>query len=40
MNSGTKDGTESTINISSNVAGNSNDEINFPCKLLLTNAKV
>ena len=30
-----KKGTEVTLNLSSNVIGDSNDEINFPYKLLL-----
>ena len=37
--SGIKNGTEVTLNLSSNVIGNSNDERNFP-KLLLTNTQV
>ena len=32
-----KNGTEVTLKLSSNVAGDSNDENNFPHKLLLTN---
>ena len=35
-----KNGTEITLNLSSNVVVNSNDEINFPYKLLLTNTQV
>ena len=35
-----KNGTEGTLKISSNVVGNSNDEINFLYKLLLTNTQV
>ena len=35
-----KYGTEVTLKLSSNVVGNSNDENNFPHKLLLTNAQV
>ena len=35
-----KNGTEVTLNILSNVVGNSNDENNFTNKFLLTNAKV
>ena len=31
-----KNGTEVTLNLSSNLTGNSNDETNFPHKLLLT----
>ena len=37
---GIKNGTEVTLNFSSNVVGESNDETNFPRKLLLTNAQV
>ena len=32
-----RNGTEVALNLSSNVIGNSNDETNFPHKLLLTN---
>ena len=32
-----KNGTEATLNLSSNVIGDSNDENNYPRKLLLTN---
>ena len=35
-----KNGLEVTLKLSSNFAGDSNDENNFPHKLLLTNAKV
>ena len=35
-----KNGTELTLNLSSNFIGNSNDKTNFPHKLLLTNAQV
>ena len=35
-----KNGTEVTLKLSSNVAGDSNDENNFPHKLLLTNTLV
>ena len=35
-----KNGTEVTLKLSSNVAGDSNDENNFPHKLLLTNTRV
>ena len=35
-----KYGTEVTLNISSNLMGSSNDETNFPHKLLLTNTQV
>ena len=34
---GIKDGTEVTLKISTNVVGDSNDENNFPHKLLLNN---
>ena len=37
LKSGMKSGTEVTLNISSNVVGDSNDENNFPHKLLLIN---
>ena len=37
LKSGTEDCTEVTLNLSSNVTGNSNDETSFPNKLLLTN---
>ena len=40
LKSGIKDGTEVTLKISSNVAGDSNDENNFPHQLLLTNTQV
>ena len=40
LKSGIKNGTEVTLKISSNVVGDSNDENNFPHKLLLTNTKV
>ena len=40
LKSGIKNGTEVTLKISSNVAGDSNDENNFPHKLLLTNTQV
>ena len=35
-----KNGTEVTLNLSSNVIGDSNDETNFPHKLLLTDTQV
>ena len=35
-----KNDTEVTLNISSNAAGDSNDESNFPHKLLLTSTQV
>ena len=38
--SGIKNGTEVTLNLSSNVAGDSNNETNFLHKLLLTDIKV
>ena len=37
---GIKNGTEITLKISSKVVGDSNDENNFPHKLLLINAQV
>ena len=37
---GIKNGTEVSLKISSNVAGDSNDQNNYPYKLLLTNAQV
>ena len=40
LKSGIKNGTEVTLKISSNVAGDSNDGNNFPHKLLLTNTQV
>ena len=40
LKSGIKNGTEATLNLSSNVIGNSNDEYNFPQRLLLTNTLV
>ena len=40
LKSGIKNGTEVTLKISSNVVGDSNDENNFPHKLLLINTKV
>ena len=40
LKSGIKNGTEVTLKISSNVVGDSNDESNFPHKLLLTNTQV
>ena len=40
LNSGIKSGTSVTLNLSSNVIGNSNDETNFSHKLLLTNTQV
>ena len=35
-----RNGTEVTLNLSSNVVGNSNDETNFAQKLLLTNTQI
>ena len=35
-----KNGTKVTLNLPSNIAGDSNDENNFPHKLLLTNTQV
>ena len=40
LKSGMKNGPEVTLKLSSNVFGNSNDETNFPHKLLLTNTQV
>ena len=40
LKSGIKNGTEVTLKLLSNIVGNSNDEINFPHKLLLTNTQV
>ena len=40
LKSGIKNNTEVTLKISSNVVGDSNDENNFPHKLLLTNTQV
>ena len=40
LKSGIKNGTEVTLKISSNVVGDSDDENNFPHKLLLTNTQV
>ena len=40
LKSGIKNGTEVTLKIFSNVVGDSNDENNFPHKLLLTNKQV
>ena len=39
LKSGIKNGTEVTLNLSSNVVGGSNDENSFPCKLILTNTQ-
>ena len=35
-----RNGTKVTLNLSLNVVGDSNDETNYPHKLLLTNAQV
>ena len=40
LKSGIKNGTEVSLKISSNVVGDSNDQNNFPYKLLLTNTQV
>ena len=40
LKSGIKNGTEVTLKISSNAFGDSNDDTNFPHKLLLTNTQV
>ena len=40
LKSGIKNNTEVTLKISSNFGGDSNDENNFPHKLLLTNTQV
>ena len=40
LKSGIKNGAEGTLKISSNVVGDSNDENDFPHKLLLTNTQV
>ena len=40
LKSGIKNGTEVTVNLSSNVVDDSNDENNFLHNLLLTNTKV
>ena len=40
LKSGKKNGIDVTLNLSSNVAGDSNDETNFPHKLLLTDTQV
>ena len=40
LKSAIKNGTEVTLNLSSNLIVNSNDETNFPHKLLLTNTQV
>ena len=40
LRSGIKNSTEVTLKISSNIVGDSNNEYNFPHKLLLTNTQV
>ena len=40
LKSAIKNGTEVTVNLSSNIIGDSNDENNFPDKLFLTNTQV
>ena len=40
LKKGIKNGPEVTLNLSSNVTGNSSDETNFTHKLLLTNTQV
>ena len=40
LKSGIKKGTEVTLKFSSNVVGDSNDENNFPNKLLINNTQV
>ena len=40
LTSGIKNGTEVTLNLSSNVIGNSNDYTLFPHKILLTDRQV
>ena len=40
LKSGMKNGTEATLNLSSNVIGSSNDETNFTYKLSLTNTQI
>ena len=40
LKSGLKNGTEVTLNLSSNVVGNSNDETNFRHRLLLINTPI
>ena len=40
LKSRVKNGTEITVNLSSKVFGDSNDETNFPHKFLLTNTQV
>ena len=40
LKSAIKNGTRVTLDLSSNIIGDSNDENNFPHKLLLTNTQV
>ena len=40
VKSGIKNGTKATLKISTNIFSDSNDEKNFPHKLLLTNTQV
>ena len=40
LKSGIKNGTEVTLNLSSNLIGNYNDKTNFPYKLSLTDTQV
>ena len=40
LKSGIKNGTEATLNLPTNLIGNSNNETNFPHKLLLTDTQV
>ena len=40
LKSGTKNGSEVTLKLSSNVVGDSNNENNFPDKLLITNTQI
>ena len=40
LKSGIKNRSEVTLKLSSDAAGDSNDDINFPYKLLLTNTQV
>ena len=39
LKSGLKDGTKVTLKLSSNIVGDSNEDNNFPHRLLLTNTK-
>ena len=40
LKSGMKNGTQVTLNLSSNAVGESNDQSNFPYESLLTNTQV